>query len=265
MAAVRWPLASASIPRPHRVRHPARSAKKPAALIGKLDLVVDLGMRIGQRHLVARPWTCFAPLLCRLFASHPGFDPLPGAVPAPMAMRSWTRPARWLDRAARLWRRYRPADGRRPTRSSPLTDTPERPTHRTDRHARPGRQFLRAMQRAGVSAAEAARRRRDDQRRGHALAEVKPGTADGADARPPLGPECRPPARALAFRARFDLRIEVRRVDGAIVAQCRFRSRSMKRRCGSRAWSDPASTARRGQLAPRPERSGIICAQSRRK
>ena len=126
--------------------------------------------------------------------SAPGFEPLAGRLARAARRRPVRGSARARHRAARLRRRHRPPDGadrrgraagrKRPSgRSSTFAPRSAAAT------ASPG-----VLERAGVGSAEA------DQVAaliGGAvpLDDIRPGTVDGPDARPPPEPQRRPPAR----------------------------------------------------------------------
>jgi murein DD-endopeptidase MepM/ murein hydrolase activator NlpD len=177
------------------------------------DLVVDLGQRIGSREWLRGFVTCFG-LCYAAWSLAPGFEPLPGAVPAPLPEVQFEE-ARALAIAPLAYggdtgRRMAPTDA-----VEPLTESPERPI--IDLRATLGRGdgFASVLERAGVGAAEAAQ--------AAALiggvvpvADIRPGTLmDMILGRRPNRMVARPLDK-LAFRARFDLRIELERVGGAL-------------------------------------------------
>jgi murein DD-endopeptidase MepM/ murein hydrolase activator NlpD len=177
------------------------------------DLVVDLGQRIGSREWLRGFVTCFG-LCYAAWSLAPGFEPLPGAVPAPLPDVQFEE-ARALAIAPLAYggdtgRRMAPTDA-----VEPLTESPERPI--IDLRATLGRGdgFASVLERAGVGAAEAAQ--------AAALiggvvpvADIRPGTLmDMILGRRPNRMVARPLDK-LAFRARFDLRIELERVGGAL-------------------------------------------------
>lgn len=177
------------------------------------DLVVDLGQRIGSREWLRGFVTCLG-LCYAAWALAPGFEPLPGAVPAPLPDAQFEE-ARTLAIAPLAFggdtgRRMAPTDA-----VEPLAESPERPI--IDLRATLGRgdDFASVLERAGVAAAEAAEAARLI---GTAVpvADLRPGTLmDMILGRRPNRMVARPLDR-LAFRARFDLRVELERVGGAL-------------------------------------------------
>ena len=179
-----------------------------------LDLVVDLGVRIGSRDWLRGFVTC-AGLCYAAWSLAPSFDPIPGASAAPLPEAHFEE-ARALTIAplalgADTGRRMAPTDA-----VEPLADTPERPI--IDLRATLGRGdgFARVLERAGVASAEA----------DHVatligevlpVEDVRPGTImDLTLGRRPNRMVARP-LEKLSFRARFDLRIELARADGRLV------------------------------------------------
>jgi murein DD-endopeptidase MepM/ murein hydrolase activator NlpD len=176
-----------------------------------IDLVADLGVRIGSREWFRGAATCT--LLCGVALwLAPNFEPLPGASAAPLSDAHWEE-SRALAIAPLA---YGGDTGRRmaPTEAAaPLLDTPERPS--LDMVAAIGRGdgFARALERAGVSEGEAEEVARLV---GEAvsLEELKPGTAMALTlGRRPNRSVARP-LESLAFRARFDLKLAVARTAG---------------------------------------------------
>jgi murein DD-endopeptidase MepM/ murein hydrolase activator NlpD len=197
---------------------PARAAfgqraEGPGDRAKSFDLAVDLGRRIGSREWLRGFVTCFG-LCYAAWALAPGFEPLPGAVPAPLPDAQFEE-ARTLAIAPIAYggdtgRRMAPTDA-----VEPLTESPERPI--IDLRATLGRGdgFAAVLERAGVAAAEAAEAARLI---GTAVpvADIRPGTLmDMILGRRPNRMVARPLDR-LAFRARFDLRVELERVGGAL-------------------------------------------------
>ena len=178
-----------------------------------LDLIVDLGVRIGSREWLRGFATCIA--LCFVtYSFAPDMGPLAGTSPAPLADAQWEE-MRALTIAPLAYggdtgRRMAPTDA-----VEPLTDTPERPV--VDLIATLGRgdSFARALERSGVAAAEAAK---IGEMIGTAipLEELKPGTVmDLTLGRRPNRQVARP-LDALSFRARFDLKLNVERLNGKL-------------------------------------------------
>jgi murein DD-endopeptidase MepM/ murein hydrolase activator NlpD len=180
---------------------------------GGIDLVVDLGQRIGSREWLRGLATCFG-LCYAAWSLAPGFQPLPGAVPAPLPdaqfAESRTLAIAPLAYGGDTGRRMAPTDA-----VEPLTESPERPI--IDLRATLGRGdgFASVLERAGVAAAEAAQ---VAALIGGVLpvADIRPGTMmDMTLGRRPNRMVARPLDK-LAFRARFDLRVELDRVGGAL-------------------------------------------------
>ena len=179
-----------------------------------LDLVPDLGARIGSRD-----WWRGAATLSALCASaillSPGLHrTIPGTVPARFSPSVWEN-ARAQTIAPLAWGGD---TGRRMAANrfvQPLTDTPERPSLDLSATIGQGDGFARVLERAGVGEGEAGRVA-DMVSQAVAVEDIASGTrmdvklgrrADRSVARP---------LDALAFRARFDLRLAVERVNGSL-------------------------------------------------
>ena len=181
--------------------------------VGSIDLVVDLGQRIGSREWYRGLITCAA-LCYAAWSLAPGLDALPGISPAPLPDAHFEE-ARALNIAplalgGDTGRRMAPND-----LVEPLTETPERPI--IDLRATLGRGdgFARVLERAGVAGAEADR---IATLIGEAVpvTDIRPGTVmDLTLGRRPNQTVARP-LEKLSLRARFDLRLEVVRADGAL-------------------------------------------------
>ena len=199
-------------------RAPARpafgvKARDWRAHASELDLVVDLGQRIGSRDWFRGFATCAA-LCYTAWSLGPGVDALPGVSPAiyPDAQFEESRALTIAPIAygADTGRRMAPTDA-----VEPLAESPERPI--IDLRATLGRGdgFARVLERAGVAGAEADR---VATMIGAVLpvGDIRPGTVmDLTLGRRPNRTVARP-LEKLTFRARFDLRIEMARVDGAL-------------------------------------------------
>jgi murein DD-endopeptidase MepM/ murein hydrolase activator NlpD len=181
--------------------------------IGELDLVIDLGVRIGSREWLRGAATCLA-LCYGAWSFAPSASALAGASPAPLPEAQWEEARALaispLALGADTGRRMAPTDT-----VVPLLDTPERPS--VDLFATLGRGdgFTRVLERAGVARAEA-------EAIGAMVAgavpldEIRPGTMlDITLGRRPNKSVARP-LEALAFRARFDLKLQIARVDGRL-------------------------------------------------
>jgi len=177
------------------------------------DLVVDLGQRIGSRDWLRGFATCAA-LCYTAWSLGPSFDALPGVSPAayPEAQFEESRALAIAPIAygGDTGRRMAPTDA-----VEPLAESPERPI--IDLRATLGRGdgFARVLERAGVASGEAAR---VATMIGEIMpvGDVRPGTVmDLTLGRRPNRTVARP-LEKLTFRARFDLRVELARIDGAL-------------------------------------------------
>ncbi len=202
----------------------APSAPAPQSRFGRrhgrfdgLELVVDLGVRIGSRDWLRGIATCTA-LCTTAYLLAPGLEPIAAAAPPPLADAQWEE-ARALSIAplalgADTGRRMAPTHA-----VEPLLDTPERPVVNLVATLGSGDGFARMLERAGVASAEAAAVA-GMVSEAVPLADIRPGTAmDITLGRRPNRQVARP-LDALAFRARFDLRLELRR-EGASLALLR--------------------------------------------
>lgn len=175
----------------------------------QIDLVVDLGQRIGSREWWRGLVTCLG--LCATALSFaPGIRPLPGRV-APRLGEAQQQEMRVQAIAPRA---YGADTGRRIAATDlveRLGETPERPQISLTASLGSGDGFARVLERAGVG---------DDQARAVAamvsaavpLGEIKPGTRlDLTLGRRPDRSVARP-LDHLAFRATFELALAVERV-----------------------------------------------------
>ncbi len=182
--------------------------------LDQFDLVVDLGQRIGSGEWFRGFATCAA-LCYAAWSLALAMDALPGVSPAPLPEVQFEE-ARALSIAplafgADTGRRMAPTDA-----VEPLTETPERPIIELRATLGRGDGFARVLERAGVGSAEA---ERVAAMIGEALpvADIRPGTVmDLTLGRRPNRMVARPLDK-LAFRARFDLRLELARVDNELV------------------------------------------------
>jgi murein DD-endopeptidase MepM/ murein hydrolase activator NlpD len=192
---------------------PAFGQKGEAARgrFGEIDLVVDLGQRIGSGIWFRGLATCGA-LCYAAWSLAPSIQPIPGISPPAYADAQF-EDSRALAIAPAAYgadtgRRMAPTDA-----VEALAESPERPI--IDLRATMGRGdgLARVLTRAGVGAGEA----------DHVAAmlagvatDIRPGTVmDLTLGRRPDRTVARPLDR-LSFRARFDLKIEVRRAGGAL-------------------------------------------------
>ncbi|MDP9414006.1 MAG: M23 family metallopeptidase [Pseudomonadota bacterium] len=179
----------------------------------QVDLVTDLGQRIGSRQWLRGFATC-AFLCYAAFALAPALEPIAGASPAPLGDAQWEE-ARALSFTPLA---YGADTGRRMAATEavePLTGTPERPSIDLVASLGQGDGFVRVLERAGVGSSEA-------EQVAHMIGAVVPLT----DIRPGTAMELtlgrRPNARvsrpldSLSFRARFDLKLSLQRMDGKL-------------------------------------------------
>lgn len=189
----------------------SKGQARPAGRFAHLELVVDLGQRIGSRAWFRGFLTCGA-LCYGIWSLNPGIAPIAGESPAPYTdLQLETAEAvsiQPLAYGADTGRRMAPTDA-----VEALGQSPERPI--LDLRATLGRGdgVATILQRAGVGGSEAA----------HVATllasistELRPGTTvDIRLGRRPEETAARPLER-LAFRARFDLRVEIVRAGGAL-------------------------------------------------
>jgi murein DD-endopeptidase MepM/ murein hydrolase activator NlpD len=195
-----------------RTQQPPRSfgsrTAPPLKRGSDLDLVVDLGVRIGSGQWFRGLATCSALCLGAWYMG-PSFDPIPAAAAKPLSTAQHAQ-ARALSISplalgADTGRRMAPTDA-----VEPLLDTPERPTVNLVANVGEGDGFIRALERAGVTQAEA-----DEVARIVAgavpLDEIRAGTAINITlGRRPSRTVARP-LTALSLRARFDLKLSIKR------------------------------------------------------
>ena len=184
-----------------------------------LDLVVDLGARIGSRDWWRGLATC-ATLCVATFALHPTFRPLIGASPAAMDADQY-REMRIVGIAPQA---YGADTGRRSaptTLVEKLAETPERPRVDLAATLGAGDGFASTLERAGVGDDEA-EHIADLVRQQMALGELQPGTRlDITLGRRPNKQVPRP-LDHLGFRAKFELALEVARDDAKAGGQLRL-------------------------------------------
>lgn len=184
--------------------------------LADLDLVVDLGARIGSREWFRGLATCTA-LCAAALAFTPRLGPIPAAYVAPLPATQWEE-ARALSISPLA---YGADTGRRMGATEavePLADTPERPSINLVATLGQGDGFARALQRAGVAESEA-KAVADMVARIVPLGDLKAGTRmDVTLGRRASKAEARP-LDHLAFRARFDLKLAVERAGGALAVR----------------------------------------------
>lgn len=179
--------------------------------IGDVDLIVDLGQRIGSGEWFRGLITCAA-LCYATWSLAPVLQPVPGASPAPYddaqleaAQALTIQP---LAYGGDTGRRMAPTDA-----VEALADSPERPI--IDLRATMGRGdgIAALLERAGVGNAEA------DQVAAllaGVVTEIRPGTTVDLTLGRRPNPTLARPLDRLSFRARFDLRVEISRANGAL-------------------------------------------------
>jgi murein DD-endopeptidase MepM/ murein hydrolase activator NlpD len=185
--------------------------REQRGLLRDLDLVVDLGSRIGSGEWFRGLATCAA-LCYSAYSLAPGFDPLPAAA-APTLAPSLAEEAKAFSIAPLA---YGADTGRRMAASEsvePLLDSPERPSIDLIATIGEGDGFVRALERAGVAQAEA---RQAAGLIGGAVPidEIKPGTAIDITLGRRSDRLLARPLDSLSLRARFDLKLSLVRAGG---------------------------------------------------
>ncbi len=176
-------------------------------------LVVDLGARIGSLQWFRGLFTCTA--LCVAAASFaPGLSPIAGIVPDVYT------PAQSDEAAAQAIAplAFGGDTGRRMVATSAvrrLTNTPERPMVELAATLGQGDGFAHALARAGLGEAEVDKVS-DLVSDAVKLREIAPGTVINMTLGRRPNRDVARPLEQLAFRARFDLRLAVNRVDGGL-------------------------------------------------
>jgi hypothetical protein len=175
-----------------------------------LDLVVDLGVRIGSRDWWRGLATCTA-LCAASWVLHPSFRPLIGASPAALGDVQYQE----LRGLAIAPQAYGADSGRRAAPTAlveKLGETPERPQVQVAATLGAGDGFARTLERAGVGEEEADHVA-DLVAQQLSLGELKSGTKlDILLGRRPNKQVARP-LDHLGFRAKFELALEVKRAD----------------------------------------------------
>ena len=179
----------------------------------RFQLITDLGANIGSREWL-RGFAACAALCYAAYALAPAFEPIAGSTPAPLGDAHWEE-ARTLSIAPLA---YGGDTGRRMAATdavAPLADTPERPS--IDLLATLGRGdgFTRVLERAGIAGAEAA------QVAGMVsevvpITDIAPGTTMDVTLGRRANRNVARPLESLCFRARFDLKLSFKRVDGKL-------------------------------------------------
>jgi murein DD-endopeptidase MepM/ murein hydrolase activator NlpD len=179
----------------------------------ELDLVVDLGTHIGSREWWRGLATCSA-LCMTAYSLGPDMSAIDAASLAPMPASHWeeSRPLTIMPLATGgdMGRRMAPS-----ARVEMLAEAPDRPTLELTATIGRGDGFGRALQRAGVAAADAATVTQ-------MVARLVPPAAIPAGTRVEmtLGRRTAPgrprPLDYMLFRARFDLKLAIERVNGQL-------------------------------------------------
>ena len=187
-----------TIPWPDRIRH----------TLHQTDWAPDLGARIGSREWWRGLATCGS-LIAAALLSAPGIRPVPGTITSQM-IGAEREEARTLSIAplglgASSGRRMAANDLVRP-----LSETPERPTIELSASISNGDSFGAALQRAGVGRADAARAAALVASE-VGLKDLKPGTVLDLTLGRRHDRRTARPLEKLAFRARFDLNLELHR------------------------------------------------------
>ena len=173
------------------------------------DFVPDLGDDIGSRTWW-RGLATLAALCASAIALSPGFDrALPGIAPAPASQEAWEQARSTsitpLAFGAESGHRMAATDLVRP-----LGEAPERPSLELTATLGRGDSFARVLERAGIGGAEASRIA-DMVAGAVPLGEIAPGTRFDIRLGRRAAKHLPRPVEALAFRARFDLRLHIAR------------------------------------------------------
>ncbi len=190
-------------------------AARLAARFPDLDLVPDLGAQIGSATWFRGAATCAA--LCALtllFA--PGFEhPIYGSVPAPLEGADWDAAQHQAIKPLALGGRTGTQVAAVAGLVTPLADTPERPILEGTTKLASGTGLLGALQRSGVGKGDASLVG-ELIGKAMALGDIQQNTLlDYTLGRRPDKSQPRP-LEKLAFRARFDLKLEVARNAGGL-------------------------------------------------
>ncbi|WP_293882469.1 M23 family metallopeptidase [Sphingomonas sp.] len=197
---------------------PVLSTEHRAGFLDRFDFAPDLGANIGSRKWWRGLASCMA-LCAATYALSPSFHALPGAVPATMGADAWEA-ARAQSIAPLAWGGDTGSRMAATDAVQTLTDTPERPLLQLTATIGQGDGFTRALERAGVAAAEAA-----------LVARMTAGVVDPSQIAPGttldmtlgrrLNRNSARPLDDLNFRARFDMRLSFLRVGNTLSMQRR--------------------------------------------
>ncbi|NJC34235.1 murein DD-endopeptidase MepM/ murein hydrolase activator NlpD [Sphingomonas jejuensis] len=179
-----------------------------------IDLAPDLGHRVFSADWFRGVATLGGLLTATWFLAPAAITPIPGAAAATIPQAQWEQARSGaispLALGADTGRRMAATDVVRP-----LTETPERPQLELSATVGQGDGFARVLERAGVSKGEASQVG-DLVSQALPLSDIKSGTRmDILLGRRPNKRVARPLDR-LAFRARFDLKLSVERMDGVL-------------------------------------------------
>jgi murein DD-endopeptidase MepM/ murein hydrolase activator NlpD len=189
-----------------------RNARR--GLLGDFSLVTDLGAGIGSLQWFRGFATCGA-LCYAAFWFAPGLDAIPGASAAPLNHARQKEARAFsitpLARGADTGRRMAATEAVRP-----LLDRPERPSLKLIATIGEGDGLLSALERAGVASAEA---EKAAELIGGIVPvdEIRPGTAIDITLGRRANRRTFRPLDALSLRARFDLRLSLKRNRGKLV------------------------------------------------
>jgi murein DD-endopeptidase MepM/ murein hydrolase activator NlpD len=193
-----------------------RRAEAQRSFVPDVDLVVDLGVRIGTREWFRGVATCAA-LCYGAWSLAPEASAMPGASPAPIP-QAHRAEARALGIAplalgADTGKRMAPTSA-----VEPLAEAPERPRLELTATLGQGDGFERVLRRAGVGEAEAAdiAAMVGEQL---PLDEIRPGTAIHLALGRRPSPGVARPLETLTFRARIDLRLTIVRAGGGLLLE----------------------------------------------
>ncbi|WP_420853326.1 peptidoglycan DD-metalloendopeptidase family protein [Sphingobium estronivorans] len=180
-----------------------------------VELVPDLGQRVGSFTWFRGLATCFGLCAAALYLS-PGFHALPGEPQPVMTPKQFdevrSQMITPLAMGADSGRRMGPTDA-----VQPLRETPERPQIELRAQIGGSDSLGRALARAGVSGGDAATV--TSLVAGDTSAGLKPGTPLDIVLGRRASRDMPRPLDKLAFRARLDLGIEIKRVGGVLQVQ----------------------------------------------
>lgn len=205
-----------ALPRTHDLSTLSGRLRHRADALADIDWVPDLGTDIGSRTWWRGLATCLALCGSALALSPGGIRPLQGPITEPLTGDAWEEArAQTISPLA-----YGSDTGRRMAAGdlvTTLSDTPERPTIDLVATLGQGDGFVRVLERAGVAAGEA-RRAAQLVADVAPLGGIEPGTRMPITLGPRLSHDQARPLQALEVRARFDLRVQIKRaMDGRML------------------------------------------------